>query len=589
MDNKSSIVQLDTDVLIIGGGAAGCFAAVEVKKRNPQSSCIIMEKAHIDRSGCLAMGLNAINAYLAPGQTPENFLEYVRREFMGIIREDLVYSIAQGLNEVIKEVESWGLPIEKDEKGNYKTRGARAIRIYGERLKPILADAVARSSTTVLNRVVATNFIFDGERVGGAFGYGIKDGKFYVVRAKAVIVATGGAAGIYEPNNQGSARHIMWYCPWNTGTGYAMGIRIGAEMTSFENRFVALRVKDVNAPTGTLAVGAGAKEFNALGEPYLETRYKHLGVYSCSTLHRLLANVEENKAGRGPCYLDTTHLYSREEKKLIIDFLNMNPAIVLLWADKDARPRAHQVEICGSEPFIVGGHCEAGYWIDVKRRTTIKGLYAAGDVAGGAPKKYVSGCWVEAKIAAESALDDMIGIGLAEIDTKDLQKERERVFAPLQCAARVEGSNGILPEEMRERLQKIMDEYAGGISTNYELDDNRLLVARNLIERLREREGYLMAQNSRELVKAHEVIDRIDVARVLIEHLLYRKETRWPGYQTRLDYPARDDENWLKFVNSICDPITGKITVVERPLSTVANKDVGATGRAPLLTPLGKA
>jgi adenylylsulfate reductase subunit A len=576
---NSEIVQLNTDVLIIGGGAAGCFAAVEVKKRNPQRSCIIMEKAHIDRSGCLAMGLNAINAYLAPGQTPETFVEFVRREFMGIIREDLVYSIAQGLNEVIREVESWGLPIEKDEKGNYKTRGARSIRIYGERLKPILADAVRRSSTRVLNRVAATNFIFDGERVSGAFGYGIRDGKLYVVRAKAVIVATGGAAGIYEPNNQGSARNIMWYSPWNTGTGYAMGIRIGAEMTSFENRFVALRVKDVNAPTGTLAVGAGAKEFNALGEPYLETRYKHLGVYSCSALHRLLATVEENKAGRGPCYLDTTHLHSSEEKKLIKDFLNMNPAIVLQWADKDARPRAHQVEICGTEPFIVGGHCEAGYWIDVRRKTTINGLYAAGDVAGGSPKKYVSGCWVEAKIAAESALNDMVDVEPLKIDNNDLQSEKERVFAPLNR------TSGISTEEMRERLQKIMDEYAGGISTNYELDDNRLLIARNLIERLREREKYLMAHDSRELVKALELIDKIDVARVLIEHLFYRKETRWPGYQTRLDYPKCDDENWLKFVNSICDPVTGDIRIVERPLSPAASEEVGKPRRvAPTLT-----
>ncbi|MGR3310477.1 MAG: adenylyl-sulfate reductase subunit alpha [Candidatus Brocadiales bacterium] len=585
MDNYSTIVQLDTDVLIIGGGAAGCFAAVEIKKRRPKRSCIIMEKAHIDRSGCLAMGLNAINAYLVPGQTPENFLEFVKREFMGIIREDLVYSIAQGLNEVVREVESWGLPIEKDEKGNYKARGARSIRIYGERLKPILAEAVARSSTTVLNRVVATNFIFDGERVGGAFGYGIRDGKLYVVRAKAVIVATGGTSGIYESNNQGSARHIMWYCPWNTGAGYAMGIRIGAEMTSFENRFVALRVKDVNAPTGTLAIGAGAKEFNALGEPYLETRYKHLGVYSCSTLHRLLANVEENKAGRGPCCLDTMHLSSEEEKKLMVDFLNMNPAIVLLWADKDSRPRRRPVEIGSTEPFLVGGHCEAGYWIDTQRRTTIKGLYAAGDVAGGAPKKYVSGCWVEARIAAGAALDDMVDVELLEIDSKDLQKEKERVFAPLKRTSKAEDSKSISPDEMRERLQKIMDEYAGGISTNYELNEERLLIARNLIERLRERGECLIARDSRELVKAHEVIDRIDVARVLIEHLLYRKETRWPGYQTRLDYPERDDVHWLKFVNSICDPITGNIMIVERPLSTVRSEEAGATQRvAPTLT-----
>ena len=157
-------------------------------------------------------------------------------------------------------------------------------------------------------------------------------------------------------------------------------------MTSFENRFVALRVKDVNAPTGTIAVGTRSKQINARGEDYLERYYQHLGGNKCLTHHRLLATVEEKKIGRGPCYLDTTTLNEAEERRLKEDFLNMNPQIVLLWANKEMNPRKKPVEIQGTEPFVVGGHCQAGYWIDVERRTTIPGLYAAGEVAGGAPK-----------------------------------------------------------------------------------------------------------------------------------------------------------------------------------------------------------
>ena len=97
-----------------------------------------MEKAHIERSGCLAMGLNAINAYLTTGQTPETYVKYVKDEFFGIIREDLVYSIAKGLNESVRQVEELGLPIEKDRNGNYVSRGKRSIRIYGERLNRFL-------------------------------------------------------------------------------------------------------------------------------------------------------------------------------------------------------------------------------------------------------------------------------------------------------------------------------------------------------------------------------------------------------------------------------------------------------------------
>lgn len=519
-----------------------------------------MEKAHIDRSGCLAMGLNAINAYLNPGQTPESYVSYIEREFEGIVRKDLVYTIAQGLNEVVSEVEGMGLPIEKEGDGTYKKRGKRSIRIFGERLKPILADAVKKTSAQILNRVAATNFIFDGKRVRGAFGYGVRNNMFYVIRAKAIIVATGGASGIYKPHNTGEARNLMWYCPWNAGTGYAMGIRIGAEMTSFENRFVALRVKDVHAPTGTIAVGVRSKQINARGEDYLERYYKDLGGNKCLTHHRLFATVEETKAGRGPCYLDTTTLDEAGERRLKEDFLNMNPQVVLLWASNGMNPRVKPVEIQGTEPFIVGGHCQAGYWIDKERRTTIEGLYAAGEVAGGAPKKYVSGSWVEARIAAKTALEGIHSISLEKIDDALIQREKTRVLAPLIK------KSGISPSQARERLQKIMDEYAGGISTNYALQEERLLEARRFLKYLKDRIKDITAIDNYHLVEALECIDRIDVARVVVEHLIHRKETRWSCYQTRLDYPEKDNSRWLTFVNSIYHPDTDEIEVVERPL-----------------------
>lgn len=555
------ISYLETDILIIGGGAAGCFAAVDIYKRAPTCKVVVMEKAHIERSGCLAMGLNAINAYLHAGQTPDSYVSFVERHFEGIIRRDLVYSIIQGLNDAVRDVEEMGLPIEKNEDGAYKMRGKRSIRIFGERLKPILAEAVQRTPAQVLNRVVATNFIYDGNRVCGAFGFGARNGVFYVISAKAVIVATGGASGIYRPHNTGEARNLLWYCPWNVGTGYAMGIRAGAEMTSFENRFVALRVKDVNAPTGTIAVGVRSKQINARGEDYLELYYQHLGGNKCLTHHRLLATVEEKKLGRGPCYLDTTTLSEAEERRLKEDFLNMNPQIVLLWANREVCPRKKPVEIQGTEPFIVGGHCQAGYWIDTERRTTIPGLYAAGEVAGGAPKKYVSGSWVEARIAAITALEDIKGVVLKDTDAEAISREKTRVFTPLSKRT------GLSPAMARERLQKIMDEYAGGISMNYALHEERLLEARRLLKDLKDRLRDVAAINNYTLVEALECIDQIDVARILVEHLIYRKETRWACYQTRLDYPEKDNGRWLTFVNSIYNPNTDEIKMIERPLS----------------------
>ena len=555
-----STVKLDTDILIIGGGAAGCMAAIEAKKLDQSIKCIVMEKARIERSGCLAMGLNAINAYLNTGQTPETYVEYVKDEFFGVIREDLVHSIAKGLNESVKQVEALGLPIEKDQNGNYVSRGKRSIRIYGERLKPILAAAVYRADVKVLNRVVATNFIFDGERVRGVYGFGNRDGKFYVIHAKAVIVTTGGATRLYKPIKTGDARNTTWYCPWNVGTGYAMGIRIGAEMTSFENRFIPLRVKGVNAPTGTIGQGSDIKQRNAHGEEYLEERYKHLGGKRCLSLHRLLATLQEEREGRGPCYFDTKDLSIEEEKKLKEVYLNMNPAIVLLWANDGYNPRKRPVEIGGMEPVVIGGHCQAGYWIDGERRTTISGLFAAGDVAGGAPKKYVSGAWVEGKIAAKAAVEEVKGIELLHINGEGINKEKERI---LSC---MNGREGMSPEELERNLQEIMDEYAGGATSHYELTESKLIIARKKLKKLNGKLQLLSAGDKHELVSCLELIDRFDVAKVLIEHLIYRKETRWPVFQTRTDYPEKDDTNWLGFVNSVYDPAEDRVRIIKRAL-----------------------
>ena len=153
-------------------------------------------------------------------------------------------------------------------------------------LKPILAAAVRRAGVDVVERVSATNLILEGDRVVGAFGLGVRDGRFHVVRAGAVIVCTGGAAGLYRPMNTGSGAHLGWYSPFNTGTGYALGIRAGAEMTSYEMRFIALRTKGILCPTGTLALGFGARQVNALGVQFMRERFAHLGGEGAPTCYR---------------------------------------------------------------------------------------------------------------------------------------------------------------------------------------------------------------------------------------------------------------------------------------------------------------
>jgi adenylylsulfate reductase subunit A len=569
----------ETDVLIIGGGTAGCLAAVEIKEQNPALKVTIAEKAHVDRSGCLAAGMNAINAYLNPGETAESFVRYVRFDACGLVREDLVKSQAELFEYVVKKVEGWGLPILCDDDGNYVPRGRWNIKINGESLKPILAKAARDAGARIHNWVVITGLLMDGERCAGAVGFSLRTNTFYVLKAKATIVATGGAAGLYRPNNAYDAQHKTWYSPFNNGAGYAMGIRAGAEMTSLEMRYVALRTKDAIAPTGTLALGVGAPMVNAKGERFMAERYGHLGGDGAPTPYRAFGPIEELKAGRGPCYLDTTHITEEQARQLKMAYLDMYPSQVLYWAANDIDPTRQPVEVQTTEPYIVGGHCQGGYWVDPERRTTLPGLYAAGDVAGGAPFKFVSGCWAEGVIAARAAADEVAGMADPELDQGHIEFHYQRTFDPLFNYGKVK--YGVKPYDMEVRMQKIMEEYAGGASNHYEMNEERLVKAREYMGQLPSQFDQLVVGDFHDLMRAHEVMDRVAVGQMLIEHLIARKETRWPAFQTRSDYPQRDDLRFLKFVNTRMDPASGKIEVLFRPYEQLVPGDRYHPGETP--------
>ena len=221
--NIENTELLHTDVLIIGGGTAGCYAALTVRE-NSDYKIIIAEKANIKRSGCLAAGVNAINAYIVKGRKPEDYVDYAKKDADNIVREDLLLTMSEGLNRVTAKMEQLGLVILKDEDGEYDARGNRNIKINGENMKPLLASAVeALPDVTILNRVNITDYLIEDNEIKGAIGFSIEEHKAYVIRAKKVLCATGGAAGLYRPNNPGFSRHKMWYPPFNTGAGFAMG------------------------------------------------------------------------------------------------------------------------------------------------------------------------------------------------------------------------------------------------------------------------------------------------------------------------------------------------------------------------------
>ena len=550
---------LYTDILIIGGGTAGCYAAMTIREHSDYS-VVIAEKANIKRSGCLAAGVNALNAYIVKGRKPQDYVDYAKKDADNIVREDLLLTMSEGLNRVTAKMEQLGLVILKDENGEYVARGNRNIKINGENFKPLLADAVAKlSDVTVINQLNITDYIVKDNRIEGAYGLSIADQKAYEIRAKTVLIATGGAAGLYKPNNPGFSRHKMWYPPFNTGAGYAMGIRSGAEMTTFEMRFIALRCKDTIAPTGTIAQGVGAKQVNSLGEVY-ETKY------GLTTSQRVYGTVQENLEGRGPCYLRTEGITEEQDDSLRKAYLNMAPSQTLKWVEAGKNPSQQNVEIEGTEPYIVGGHTASGYWVDTNRETTIHGLFAAGDVAGGCPQKYVTGALVEGEIAALHLVEQLD----AESRTEDEAQESELV-AVAALEDKAAEYDAILQreqamftvEQLEEAMQKVMDQYAGGIGTHYQFNGKQLAMAEEKIRQLQVLAEGLKAEDMHELMFVYELKERLTVCLSVIAHLGARKETRWHSFAENLDYSQKSDE-WLRYVNSRM--VDGKIEIIYRDL-----------------------
>ncbi len=554
---RLQVRRIQTDVLIVGGGTAGCYAALTIS-RNSNLSVLIAEKANIKRSGCLAAGVNAINAYITKGHVPQDYVDYATKDAAEIVRGDLLLTAAEHFNEVTEDMERLGLVILKDENGDYVARGNRNIKINGENFKPILAKAVEEADRVeVFNHINITDLLVEDNRVYGAVGFSVTDETAYEIRANAVLIATGGAAGLYRPNNPGFSRHKMWYPPFNTGAGYAMGIRAGAEMTSFEMRFIALRCKDTIAPTGTIAQGVGAKQVNSRGTVY----EKHYGL---TTSERVYGTVRENQLGHGPCYLQTSGITEKQNEELLKAYLNMAPSQTLRWIETGKMPKEQDVEIQGTEPYIVGGHTASGFWIDTNRQTTIHGLYAAGDVAGGCPQKYVTGALAEGEIAAVDIIRRLEENkeGWIPSDPALLQESANRTLLEYEKIRAME-QPAFTIEELEEAMQKVMDEYAGGIATGYRYNENQLQLADEKIDQIIALTDHIGAKDMHELLFVYELKERLVVCKLLIAHLRGRKETRWHSFNENQDYPETD-EAYYRYLNSRMR--NGKIELIWRDI-----------------------
>jgi adenylylsulfate reductase, subunit A len=614
-------VQVDTDLLILGGGMAACGAAVEAafwaKKHGLKVT--LVDKAAVDRSGAVAMGLSAINQYvgLKDGQnTIKDYVDYVRNDLMGVTREDLVANIARHVDSSVHLFEKWGLPIWKDEKGAYVHEGRWQLMINGESYKVVVAEAAknAIGKENIYERVFIVGPIMENGRCVGAYGFSVRDNTFYVFKAKAVLAAMGGAVHVFKPRSSGEGQGRAWYPPWNAGASAYFTLKAGAEMTCQEVRFIPVRFKDAYGPVGAWFLLFKSRATNALGENYMETNkpelenwvpYGHVKPVPAN-LRNYLMMLDVMK-GKGPIYMRTEEAIQKiaagagdekaAKKKLKEleteaweDFLDMTISQAILWAATNVSPQDQPSEIAAAEPYFIGSHSGAsGAWVSgpedlapkeyfwgYENMSTVNGLFCAGDASGASSHKFSSGSHAEGRIAAKAAIRYITKekVAAPKLSDAEIDRLKAEVVKPLKQFEEFKGAttqtdvnpNYILPKMFQARLQKLMDEYAGGVTSQFTTSEQLLKRGLELLAFLKEDAAKLGAADLHELMRCWENVHRMYQAEAHVRSVLFREETRWPGYYFRSDKPKIDEKNWHVFVNCRLNPATDSWEMAKRPI-----------------------
>ncbi len=627
--NFKTVVEDDIDILVCGAGLGGTGAAFEARYWGQDKKIVIAEKANIDRSGAVAQGLYAINCYMGTRfgeNNPEDHVRYARIDLMGMVREDLLFDMARHVDSTVHQFEDWGLPLMKNpESGSYLREGRWQIMIHGESYKPIVADAAKTSADKVFNRICVTHLLMDeskANRVAGAVGFNVRTGNYHVFKSKTVVVAAGGASNIFKPRSVGEGAGRVWYAPWSSGSAYGLLINAGAKMTQMENRIVLARFKDGYGPVGAYFLHLKTYTQNGMGEEYeskwwpslqeivgkeyLDPEISHLSHRPIPTCLRNHAFIQEVAAGRGPIHMVTMEAFQDPHLEDIgwHNFLGMTVGQAVLWASTDVDPKYENPELTTSEPYVMGSHATGcGAWCSgpedlsppeyfwgYNRMTSVEGLFGAGDAVGGTPHAFSSGSFTEGRIAAKAAcqyIDDGKGEGIVVTDAQ-LDKRKEEIYKPMETyriyrneiTAGSVNPNYINPRQALDRLQKLMDEYGGGVTVNYMTNEKLLNIGLKKMKSLEEDLEKVAAENIHELLRAWEIKHRQLTSESVLQHTLFRKETRWPGYYYRGDALKLDDENWHVLTVSRRDPETGEYTMEKAPLYHLVDDEKKETDAA---------
>ena len=548
MDFRETHVH--ADVLIIGGGSAGAMAAIRAKEVNPSQEVLVFEKGHILYSGCIARGMDALNIVAVPGQTtPELYVESNGMACEGIMDEPVNYHMAERSYPLMKKLESWGVFFPKDKDGNYELlqvhpKGKFCLSMKEPELKTILAKRLMSLGCRVFNRVMGLQLIVEEGRVVGAVGINIHTGELVVCHSGSVILTSGGTARFGLPNN--GYLYGVYDFPGNTGDGYAMAYRAGAELTGFEYTLNYYIIKDINAPLLYITLTRGAHLLTAM-DVHLEDNHPSIK-----------SMILEHRKDQGPLRIRMKHLSESKIREIEdILFTTERPVQERFYKGRGVNFRTGDIELWPTEYYLCGGHGMTGIFVNEKAATTVPGLYAAGDVSLVA-RGHLSGAFVYGEIAAEEASEysrknsPVRGAetpGLADLKRDLLQRMEQK-------------GGEVSVEEFEYKVRRLISDYVTPPKNAYKLN-----MALWWMDRFRkEIREKVRVRHIHDLFKVLEVEDIILCAKLSATASLERQESRWGFWHYRADFPQKDDANWRKHImlRSGADP--EQVLVSHRPV-----------------------
>ena len=530
------------DVAVVGGGAAGCLAAMAAKDSCPDAEVTIVEKASVRRGGSVACGMDAINVVVIPGlSTVESLLRAQMSAAHGILDPAVIRAVGEESFSILQDLESWGVEFPHDQKGQYETFHQWAARDSGSAvtsismagdLKGILDREVSRRGVMRIEHAPVTAVFSENGEVTGLCALDIHKGEWIVLPAKTVILAAGSGARFGLPEN--GVLHAVFDCPACAGDSYALGFHAGAELVNMEcvKRYISVRY--FNGP-GLAPLSHGGRLVNSLGEAFLD-RSSGGGLELNNFMDLFSAMLREMEAGRGPIYIDTRHFSEEMTAELERCFFTTErPAFKKFFDARGWKIGRDLIEIHLSEPVLCGGHGINGLRVNARAETNVRGLYAAGDAAANATS--LMGAFALGRIAGREAARSAQKTGTKAMDSGRVHAEKERVFAPLQ---RAEG----IPPALLERKVRLMVKH----DVDNPKSEGKLKTAQSRLSRLREDLSRLKAEDLHDAMKAVEVQFIMDCTEIVVASSLERRESRWGVYHRRVDFPDRNDGEWKKFV-----------------------------------------